>query len=188
MLCKHSSKRTQKFYPKALLVLTILALAIPASGQDVATGEAIANVQATLAVTAVQALDFGNVFQGVAKSQDETSDANSGIFNIMGQGSAGISIYLALPAYMALATGEDRMSVSFGIVDCAVDTINTSPSTVVAGDGWIAIDPNNLPSGLVIGVAGQTNLYLGGRVIPSVDQAAGAYTADIVLTVAYTGQ
>ena len=31
------------------------------------------------------------------------------------------------------------------------------------------------------------DLYLGGKVIPSVDQTAGAYTADIILTVAYTG-
>ena len=187
MLRKQNTEKSHKQVFRAILVLTMIALAIPVSGQDVATGLATANVQAVLAVTAIQPLDFGIVFQGVAKSQDETSDANSGIFNIVGQGSAGISIYLALPAYMALPTGVDRMSVAFGINDCALDTMNTSPSTVVAGDGWIDQDPNNLPSGLVVGQAGQTNIYLGGRVIPSVDQMAGAYSGDIICTVAYTG-
>ena len=41
--------------------------------------------------------------------------------------------------------------------------------------------------GVVIGGAGQTGLFLGGAVNPSVDQTAGAYTADIILTVAYNG-
>lgn len=187
MLCKHSPVRPKKLIPKALALLIVAAMAGTASGQDVATGQATANVQTALAVTAAQPLAFGNVFQGVAKTQDETSDANSGIFNIVGQGSAGISIYLALPAYMALASGVDRMSIAFGITDCALDTNNTTPATVVAGDGWIDQDPNNLPGSLVVGQGGQTNIYLGGKVIPSIDQAAGAYTGDIICNVAYTG-
>jgi hypothetical protein len=138
-------------------------------------------------VVAVQPLDFGQVYQGVAKIQDETDDALSGIFNLTGQGSAGISIYLTLPAYMALPDGSDRMTVAFGITDCAVDTMNLTPSTVAAADGWVDVDPNNLPNTLVIGQGGQTNLYLGGRVIPSVDQAAGNYSGDIICSAAYTG-
>ena len=111
----------------------------------------------------------------------------SGIFTIGGEGSAGISIYLTLPQYIALADGSDRMTIAFRTTDATVDTINLTPSTVVAADGWVDVDPNNLPNNLVVGQGGQTNVYLGGRVIPSVDQTAGAYSGDIICNVAYTG-
>lgn len=183
------SKHHQRLSRRSIIiaVLTVVMVAGSSYSQDVANGQATATVQAALAVTAAQALQFGNVFQGVAKIQDETDDALSGIFNITGQGSAGITIFLTLPQYMALASGADRMTVAFGTTDAAVDTMNVTPSTVVAGDGWIDQDPNHLPAGLVIGQAGQTNVYLGGRVIPSVDQSAGAYTGDIICIVAYDG-
>ncbi|MCD6249910.1 MAG: hypothetical protein J7J98_06250 [candidate division Zixibacteria bacterium] len=172
------------------VIVTFLVLVVAAGsvrGQDVANGQATANVLAALSVTATQALQFGNVYQGVAKSQDETDDALSGIFDIVGAASAGISIYLTLPQYMALADGSDRMTIAFGTTDATVDTMNVTPSTVVATDGWVDTDPNNLPGVLVVGQAGQTNLYLGGKVIPAVDQAAGGYTGDIICNVAYNG-
>jgi hypothetical protein len=158
-----------------------------AQGQDVATGQALANVLAALSVIGVQPLDFQNVYQGIAKTQDQTSDALSGIFSIGGMGSAGIDIYLSLPQYIALADGSDRMTIAFRTTDCTIDTMNLTPSTVTVADGWVDIDPNNLPTNLVIGQAGQSNIYLGGRVIPSVDQTAGAYSGDIICNVAYTG-
>jgi len=172
------------------LLLTALLLVLPggtAWAQDVATGEALATVLTALTVTAVQPLDFGNVFQGVAKIQDQKDDALSGIFAITGQGSAGVSIYLVLPQYIALASGTDRMTIAFRTTDCSVDTMNVTPSTVVATDGWVDVDPNNLPNTIVVGQAGQTNVYLGGRVIPSVDQTAGSYAGDVICNVAYTG-
>ena len=170
-----------------LSMVLVVAVAGTVQGQDVATGQALANVLAALTVIGVQPLDFQNVFQGIAKIQDQTSDALSGIFTIGGQGSAGISIYLTLPQYIALADGSDRMTIAFRTTDATVDTMNLTPSTVVAADGWVDVDPNNLPNNLVVGQGGQTNLYLGGRVIPSVDQTAGAYSGDIICNVAYTG-
>ena len=174
----------------SILLIAAMLLLIPSYStwaQDVAAGQAIATVLASLAVTATQPLDFGNVFQGVAKIQDQTDDALSGIFSITGEGSAGISIYLTLPQYIALADGSDRMSIAFRTTDCTVDTMNLTPSTVTALDGWVSVDPNNLPNTLVVGQAGQTNVYLGGRVIPSVDQAAGGYAGDVICNVAYIG-
>jgi len=172
----------------ALLIMVVMLFSGgPASAQDVAVGQAIADVLASLAVTSAQDLDFGNVFQGVAKTQDQTSDAFSGIFNIVGATSAGINIYMGLPAYLALADGSDRLTIAFGTTDGTIDTNNTSPSTVVGGDGWVDIDPNNIPAATVIGLAGQTNIYLGGRVIPAVNQKAGAYAGDVIVTVAYNG-
>lgn len=170
----------------AVLVVLIVA-AGSVQGQDVANGQATATVLAALSVSATQALQFGNVYQGVAKTQDETDDALSGIFDIVGAGSAGISIYVTLPQYLALANGSDRMTIAFGTTDAAIDTMNTTPATVVGADGWVDVDPNNLPAALVVGQGGQTNVYLGGKVIPSVDQVSGAYTGDIICIVAYDG-
>ncbi len=170
----------------AILVVLIVA-AGSVQGQDVANGQATATVLAALSVSATQALQFGNVYQGVAKTQDETDDGLSGIFDIVGAGSAGISIYLTLPQYLALANGSDRMTIAFGTTDATVDTMNVTPSTVVGANGWVDVDPNNLPAALVVGQAGQTNVYLGGKVIPSVDQSSGAYTGDIICVVAYDG-
>lgn len=185
MDAKQLSRMSRKPIVAAAMIM-VLAVG-SAQGQDVANGQATANVLAALSVTASQALQFGNVYQGVAKTQDQTDDALSGIFDIVGAGSAGISIYLTLPQYMALADGSDRMTIAFGTTDATVDTMNVAPSTVIAANGWVDVDPNNLPGGLVVGQGGQTNLYLGGKVIPAVDQAAGAYTGDIICNVAYDG-
>ncbi|HUV30039.1 MAG TPA: hypothetical protein VMY05_02945 [Acidobacteriota bacterium] len=177
-----------------LLVAAILLVFFsrPGFGQDVANGQATATVLAGLVVTAVQDLQFGNVLQGVAKSTPNNDDANSGIFSVAGATGAGISVYLTLPDYMALPDGSDRMTIAFSSTDAIVDTNATSPATVVAGDGWLDVNPRDLgslpPTGVVIGSAtSQTNLYLGGRVTPAIDQAAGNYAADIICTVAYNG-
>lgn len=155
--------------------------------QDAATGTATATVQTIITVTATQSLIFGNVFQGVAKTIANDVDAESGIFTITGQGSAGLNLQMTLPDYMALADGSDRMTITFSATDAVVDSNDTSPSTVVAGDGWLNQDPRILPAAAVIGSGGTTAIYLGGRVTPTADQTAGAYTGEIVLLVAYDG-
>lgn len=160
-----------------------------AQGQDVATGSATATVLAVLTVTATQALDFGSVYQGVAKVQDETSNANSGIFTITGEVGANISCYMQLPEYVALANGTDRMVIIFSATDATFSILAAAaPSTPVAPGAGATLntDPRNL-TGTVIGVGGVSQIFLGGKVIPSVNQAAGAYSGDIMLTVAYTG-
>jgi len=173
-------------------VAVLLVLAISSgTAQDVANGEAIATVLAGLRVVAFQDLMFGELLQGIAKSMPNNDDDSSGIFQIFGAPSRGISVYMTMPDYMALADGSDRMTIAFSSTDCTIDTTVATPSTVVATDGWIDVDPrglyNLLPSGIVIGAGGQTNVYLGGRVTPSIDQKAGDYSADIIISVAYTG-
>lgn len=172
----------------AMTVLVIAAFGVSNSvnAQDVATGSATATVQTPLTVTATAALAFGTIYQGVAVSVPET-DANAGVFTITGQAGAGISCYLQLPDYMSTATGDDRMVINFSTTDCAIDTTaNVDPT--VAATGWQDQNPFNLPAGVIVGGgSGQTAIFLGGSVNPSVDQTAGAYTADIILTVAYNG-
>lgn len=172
-----------------LLVVALILIAFgasSASAQDVATGSATATLVVALTVASAAALAFGTVYQGVSKSVPN-DDAAAGVFSITGAEDAIIAVYMQLPDYLATATGDDRMIVAFSTTDLNVDTTATAaPAGFVAADGWIDEDPHNVTSSVDIGSTG-TDLYLGGKVIPSVDQAAGAYTADIVLTVAYTG-
>ena len=171
-----------------ILLIAIFCCSGTAAAQDVANGSAIATVQAALSILATQDLQFGSVFQGVAKSVANNDAASAGIFTINGEPGAGISTYMTLPQYIATTTGDDRMNIAFRNTDLSIDsTSNADPSTF--GDGWQDVDPNNIPSGLVIGsdVTPHTMLFIGGRVIPSVDQAAGAYSGDIIVTVAYNG-
>jgi hypothetical protein len=176
---------------KAVVIATVAAaLAIsPAvvSAQDVATGAATATVLTALSVTATAALAFGNVWQGVAKTVAKNT-ADAGIFTINGAVNAGLAMFLQLPDFVALADGSDRMPIVFAATDANVDTTGGGdPAAFVAGDGYIDQNPRILPAGANLSDAGAANIYLGGKVIPTVDQKAGAYRADIVLTVAYNG-
>ncbi len=176
-------------------VLIVVIFVAPALSQDVATGTAVANVLASLMVVATQNLDFQDVLPGVAKIQDQTSDALSGIFTISGAPDREISMYIWLPDYLATVSGDDRLLVSFASTMATLDTANAGGSPAALGDAsvpaLIGIDPHNLPD-IELGPAGGTNpgecrIYLGGKVTPSVDQGSGAYSGDITLTVSYTG-
>ena len=174
---------------KVIVVIVMVAIfAGPSTiyAQAVAVGQATATVQAVLSVTATSALAFGSVYQGIPSSVGNGT-ASAGVFTIGGEGGAGISIYAQLPDYLGTATGDDRMVISFSSTDASVDTTaNVNPATF--GSGWQNTNPHSFPSATVVGSpANQSAVFLGGKVIPSVDQAAGAYTGDIVLTVAYNG-
>ena len=155
-----------------------------AQAQDVANGSATATVQTALAVSATASLVFGTVYQGVEKDVPE-DNASAGVFTITGQGLASLSWFLALPEYMATASGDDRMAISFSSTDAAIDTTgNTTPTTF--GTGFTNQNPHSLPTAPV-GGSGTSALFLGGTITPSVNQTAGAYTGDVTLTVAYDG-
>lgn len=179
-------ERKLKVVVLATLICFFLSVNV-VKAQDVATGSATATVLAALAVVAAQNLIFGNVYQGVSATVANNVNASSGIFNILGEGSAGISISFTLPEYIALADGSDRMTIGFSATDATVDSNNTTPNGVVGGDGWVNANPNALPAATVVGSGGQTNVYLGGRIYPAVDQTAGAYSGDIIITVSYNG-
>ena len=95
-----TNKKRAYFLRSAVILVALILVFIPgfSYGQDVANGQALANVLTALSVIAVQDLDFGNVFQGVAKDVPNNDALNSGIFVISGEGGAGISVYIALPA------------------------------------------------------------------------------------------
>ncbi len=152
----------------------------------VANGPSTATVLTMITATASQNLNFGQIFGGTPKSMGYNKDDSSAIFTVTGQPSAGINLELILPEYLSLANGSARMPVIFSTTDAAIDTTTVTPSTVGAGNGWINRNPHSLPAA-VVGSGGTTKLYLGGKVVPSVDQKAGSYSGDIVLSVSYTG-
>jgi hypothetical protein len=155
-------------------------------GQEVAIGSATARVLANIIVTAVNPLDFGDIFQGVPK-RVANNEGGAAIFSITGQAGAGVSLYMQLPEYLSLSDGSDRMVIIFGATDASIDTTGAAnPEGMNGSLGWQNVNPNNLPSAAVIGTSG-TNIYLGGSVRPSTNQRAGNYSGDIVITAAYDG-
>jgi len=168
------------------VMLATLLVASTTSSQEVAVGQATATVLTILAVTATAPLAFGNVYQGVPKTIAKNT-ASAGEFTITGEVDANIAIYMQLPDYLATTTGDDRMVIAFSTADCNIDTTGAGdPTGFLGANGWIDQDPHNVTNATTVG-SGGTNIYLGGTVQPSVDQTAGAYEADIILTVAYTG-
>jgi hypothetical protein len=153
--------------------------------QDVAVGTAQATVLASLTVTSLAPLDFGTVYQGIGKSI-ANNNADAGVFTITGQATSQVTVYMQLPDYLQ-GPGNDRMVVAFSTTDATFDpTANANPTTPGIGS-TLNTNPHAFPSGLTLSAGGAASIFLGGKVIPSVNQAAGNYTADIVLTVAYNG-
>ena len=180
----------------AFIVLAVVVFAMiissTALAQDVAMGQVTATVVTPLTVTATSPLVFGTVYQGVPKSVSKNA-VEAAVFDIACQANADLLLYLSLPEFMATSAGNDRMVVAFADNVCDIDTaLAAQPGDPTSfTSGWQGEDPHNL-----MGVAGGTPclgdagfcaLFLGGKVIPTLDQTAGAYTADIILTVAYDG-
>jgi hypothetical protein len=174
-----------------ILGMAVIFLASPSTvmAQDVATGSATATIATALTVVATSALAFGTTYQGVPVVVARTV-AEAGIFTISGQANAGISCYLQMPEYISIAGDSDRMVIAFSTTDCTIDTaLAASPGdpTGAGIDGYVGIDPYNLPDGVNLSDNGFCGVYIGGKIIPTVDQTAGSYTGSIILTVAYTG-
>ena len=181
--------KTKLFSAIALIFLT-LSFGVSVNAQDVSTGQATATVLAVLAVTAPQDLDFGNVLQGVVTTVARTDGTNAGIFQIAGEGVSNqeVSMHMQLPDYLwnSGAGVQDRLVIAFSNTDCTIDTTAGTPDAV-GGGALVGEDPQNLPDIGIGGAANVIRIYLGGTVHPAPDQRAGSYTADIILTAAYTG-
>ncbi len=169
--------------------IIILALPSAAGAQAVATGQATATILASLTVTATHDLEFGNVLQGVEKVADKTVIAEAGVFQVTGAGGFEISMHLQLPTYLwnSAPGSEDRLLVSFSNTDADIDTTAAGTPAAHGAGAVVGLNPHSLPDTPLGGADNILQLYMGGKVYPAVDQRAGNYLADIVLTVAYTG-
>lgn len=163
---------------RLLLALTAAAFAVPAaaSAQNAATIQAQAVVLDPITVTAVNNLDFGDVIPGFPVSI-APGDATGGVFQISGGTTAEVDLdFGTLPGVLNGPSGA-TMPIGFAAGDAGYGP----NSTTVAG----TFDPGagtqtNLSSGALF-------VFLGGTVTPAAVQTPGSYSADVTLTVTYTG-
>jgi hypothetical protein len=180
------SKKMKKGY---ILLMAAVAVFAPlvVSAQDVSTGQATANVLAVLNVTATHDLAFGDVLQGVPHIASKILIADAGVFQITGEGDMEISMFLQLPDYLWNSTNTDRLVIAFSATDADIDTTAAGTPAVHGGGAIVDQDPHAIPETALGGAGNILQIFLGGTVYPTVDQRAAAYDADIILTVAYTG-
>ena len=181
------TKHKKAFWLLAILTVALFLGGASAQAQDVANGSATATILTALTVTADSAIRFGDVLQGVPVSVSNASNDSSGVFRIVGAPGREVSIFLALPDYLAHTTGgQDRMVIAFSDTDGAYDDAQ-GPLPQPATGTSTAFNPHQTQTLTLDAVGGNMAVFLGGTVRPSVDQTAGSYSGDIVMTVAYNG-
>jgi hypothetical protein len=155
-------------------LIALVGAAGAAQGQS-ASIAATATVVTPITVTGTAPLAFGNVFQGVNKTV-AFSDPTSGRFSLTGYLGSQVALTFTLPA--TLASGANTMPIN--TYDIRVNGTNvTAGATALTVTSGTPVNSNL--------VAGNLFVFVGGRVVPAVAQAAGTYTGSIVLAAAYTG-
>lgn len=154
------------------------------TSQDVAVGSATTIGVQAITITSPQTLDFGDILQGIPKSISN-NNTSAGIFEISGQSQAGINLYIQLPEYLSLSGSGIQLPIVFNSADASVDTTGAgNPVSMDASNGWQNVNPRGLPAAAIIGSNG-TDIYIGGKVVPSAGQKSGTYTGSVILVVSY---
>ena len=96
-------------------------------------------------------------------------------------------MFLQLPDYLWNSTNTDRLVIAFSDTDADIDTTAAGTPAAHGGGAIVDQDPHALPDTPLGGTDNILQIFLGGTVHPTVDQRADAYSADIILTVSYTG-
>lgn len=125
-------------------------------------------------------LVFGNMFPSIPKTITKYTVGSAAEFHVAGTIGSEISVQFTLPTYMS--NSGFTIQLIFFDTDLAFDT-RPNPN-----QGSPLFDNLNPWTTLteILGAGGLT-IYLGGTAVPKIIQFPGAYTATIVLTVAYTG-
>jgi hypothetical protein len=143
----------------------VLLLSVSASGQS---------------ITINNNLLFGNTFPGIPNTVTKYTAGAAAEFLITGVAGSEISIDFTLPTYMS--QGGFNMQMIFTENDCSFDARATPSQSAPENDNqdpWVTLYDRLGSNGLTI--------WLGGTIVPKLYQRSGAYSASIVLTVAYTG-
>lgn len=168
-----------------LLAVVLFNMAGEVKAEAVVNGSATATILAALTVTADSALRFGNILQGVPVEVSNAANDSSAVFRIVGQTGATVWISLTLPPYLSHTTNaQDRMDTFFGTTAGAWDDASGPLSQPGTGSSTTYDPHTSFTQALT---AGDLAIFLGGKVYPKVNQTAGTYSGDIVLTVIYTG-
>lgn len=132
-------------------------------------------------VTATNDLLFGDIFAGVPKTVDKSSNSDAAEFTITGTPGDELNLTFDLPTY--LSTTGANMPVFFGNVDCAIDSTDPPDQSDPSADD---LSPHEILT-YRFGSSGQLNVWLGGRLVPGLVQKPGNYIATIRLTAVLTG-
>lgn len=163
----------RKLVALALAMLALVVFATPAFAQvNNAAITATATVQAPINVTAVNNLDFQNVFPGIAKTVLVTAP-QAGRWDVAGAASTPVSLNFTLPTN--LASGANLMAIGTW-------TGNHNTTATPAGTGFT---PSGTPTAATLSATGTLFVFIGATVTPLVNQPAGVYTAAVTLTVLY---
>jgi hypothetical protein len=165
----------------ALALILVTGLAIPSVAQERATIQALATVVSSLRVIGTNNLQFGTVTPGVNKSVDKATLGFAGEWTIDGTANAELAISWALPDTMWTADTLSGMRISFQSTDASYGSLASQQSSPIG-----TIDPNG-PVVRRLAVGGEMLIWIGGTVYPRISQTGGDYKADILISVAYTG-
>lgn len=140
----------------------------------------LAGAASSQTITVNNNLVFGEVFPGIPKTISKSMAGSAAEFQITGTAGSEVSIDFDFQTYMNRS--GYNMQLVFNETDCAMDSSATPDQS---NPGYNNINPWHLIT-YGLGLNGLT-IWLGGTVVPKLNQLNGAYTALIVLTVTYTG-
>lgn len=166
----------QSTFVAAALVATVMA---PASARaQTATIQATATVLQPLTVNAGNNLDVGNVFPGTSVGVLPTA-GTAGTFDMNGVANAEVQVSFTLPATLDDGVGNS-LTISFAATDGLWNTTNSAT-------GATTFDPAAGFTDRLDGTSGDLFVFLGATVTAPGAAPAGAYSGDIVISAAYTG-
>jgi hypothetical protein len=170
-------------------LLKLLTLSMPAlflvggnvAAQERATIQALATVVSSLRVVGTNNLQFGTVTPGVNKSVDKSTIGFAGEWTIDGAANAELAISWVLPDSMFTSDTLSAMRISFSNIDASYGNLASQQNAPVG-----VLDPNG-PVTRRLAAGGEMLIWIGGTVYPRISQTGGDYKADIMISVAYTG-
>ena len=177
--------KDMRYLSRKLLLGMLLCLIIAVSGlhaQEYGTIQALATVVSSLSVVGSSNLQFGAVTPGINKSVDKAAVGFAGEWNVTGTANAEVTMDITLPDSLVTSDSVAYLRINFTSTDASWDDGTGTGQTGPAG----ILDPNSFAT-LRLGAGAQLSVWLGGTVLPSISQTGGDYAADVILTVAYTG-
>lgn len=177
--------RRNRIYIRRGLVCSVFLISClvgTAEAQQNGSLQATANVVSSLSIVGTNNLNFGSVTPGVSRSVDKSAVGFAGEWIVSGIVSSELSMTFTLPDSLREASSSAAMLVNFNGADGSYK--NVAAATQAAPSG--VIDPN-VASVQRLSPSGTMDVWIGGTVWPSLAQTGGSYFADVILSVAYTG-
>ena len=175
-------------FRKQIFVLIVVAVALltgppEAVAQESATIQALATVISSLSIAGNTNLQFGTVTPGVAKAVDKSEPGFAGQWTVTGSVGAELTLDFTLPDSLILVGDSTLgMPIIFSSIDASFDDGSGGGQLAPTG----VLNPNGLGTER-LGAGGQMWVWIGGTVNPRISQTGGDYAADVILSVAYTG-